>query len=444
MNHRRNFVASVGAAGMLAATDTIIRNDSNGFAWGQPLATEQPASTGPQKRIAIVTTLWSYLSHGQHMGDRFLVGYPMDGRWQSPRTQVVSAFVAQKPDSDLSASRSQEFGFTVYPSIAEALRCGGKQLAVDAVVVIGEHGEYPRNDKGQILYPRYEFFQEAVKVFEQDGRSVPMFNDKHLSYSAELAARMVQDSKRLNFPFLAGSSVPVSYRNPSVDLPYGAQVAEALAIGMGTVDHTAFHVYEGLQAMLERRQGGESGVRSVQLLEGAAVWQAGREGRWSMRLLEAALSRSDSLGGDSELDSRPQDLVRNGKMPQMLDEEPHIAILIEYNDAVRAAVLMLNGIVGDFNAAVQLKGDQIVSTQFYLPPEPNVAYSGLLMAHVEEMIVSGKAGYPIERTLLTSSVIERALDSKVAGFKRIETPDLNIRYQTPDRKLFGVTNGGTR
>jgi len=102
MNHRRNFVASVGAAGMLAATDTIIRNDSNGFAWGQPLATEQPASTGPQKRIAIVTTLWSYLSHGQHMGDRFLVGYPMDGRWQSPRTQVVSAFVAQKPDSDLS------------------------------------------------------------------------------------------------------------------------------------------------------------------------------------------------------------------------------------------------------------------------------------------------------------------------------------------------------
>ncbi len=87
-------------------------------------------------------------------------------------------YVDQKPEGDLSGARAKEFGFEVYPTIAEALRCGGKQLAVDAVLIIGEHGDYPRNEKGQILYPRYEFFQQCVKVFEADGRAVPVYNDK--------------------------------------------------------------------------------------------------------------------------------------------------------------------------------------------------------------------------------------------------------------------------
>ena len=65
------------------------------------------------------------------------------------------------------------------------------------------------NDKGQKLYPRYEFFEQCVKVFEQDGRAVPVYNDKHLSYSFEKAQKMVSDSKRLGFPMLAGSSLPV-------------------------------------------------------------------------------------------------------------------------------------------------------------------------------------------------------------------------------------------
>ena len=61
---------------------------------------------------------------------------------------------AGSPDGDLSGGRAREFGFQVYPTIAEALRCGGKELAVDAVLIIAEHGNYPRNEKGQILYPR--------------------------------------------------------------------------------------------------------------------------------------------------------------------------------------------------------------------------------------------------------------------------------------------------
>lgn len=401
-------------------------------------AVEAESSDAPRKRIAIIATIWSYLSHAGHMCDRFLVGYPRRGLWHDSQLQVVSLYIDQKPDYDLSVRRAQEFGFIAYPSIAEALRCGGDKLAVDGIVIIGEHGDYPRNAKGQILYPRFEFFQEVVKVFEQDGRTAPVFNDKHLSYSWEKAAKMASDVRRLGFPMLAGSSVPVAPRLPPLEIPYGVEVQEALAIGMGDVDHTAFHVYEGLQSMVERRKGGETGVKSVQLLEGEAAWQAGDEGRWSKRLLEAALSRSDSLGGDSDLDSRPQDLVHNGKLPLIAEKgTAPVALLIEYNDGLRATVMMLDGVVGDFNFAAQLGNGEIVSTQFYAPPEPNVTYSANLMAQVEEMIVTGKAPYPVERTQLTSSVIDRALDSRFDDHRRIETPELTIVYQGPSASLYG-------
>jgi len=105
------------------------------------------------KRIAVVTTVYRYLSHAQHLVDRFLVGYPRDGAWHKPDMKVVSLYVDQKPDGDQSAVRAKEFDFQVYPTIPETLRAGASKLAVDAVMVIGEHGDYKRNDKGQVLYP---------------------------------------------------------------------------------------------------------------------------------------------------------------------------------------------------------------------------------------------------------------------------------------------------
>ena len=44
----------------------------------------------------------------------------------------------------------------IYPTIAEALTLGGGKLAVDGVVLVGEHGNYPKNEKGQTKYPRYD------------------------------------------------------------------------------------------------------------------------------------------------------------------------------------------------------------------------------------------------------------------------------------------------
>ena len=393
---------------------------------------EQPR---PRKRMAIVTTVWRYLSHAQHMGDRFLVGFPHAGRWHRPAIDVVSLYVDQKPKDDQSAARAKEFGFKVFPTIVEALRVGGNTLAVDAVLVIGEHGDYPRNKKGQILYPRYEFFQEVVDVFRRDGRAVPVFNDKHLSYSFAKARKMVAAAEELGFPLMAGSSLPVTWRLPSVELPLDCTIADALMVGVGSSDAMDFHALEAMQCMLERRRGGESGVKGVQLVDGDGVWKAGEQGRWSANLLEAALSRSNQLQGVSRSESKPQDLVRNGRLKRLVKKPA--AYFIEYTDGLRATLLMLNGAVGDFTFAARLADrKEVLSTLFYLPPTPNVTYSAELMQRVEQMIVTGRSPYPVQRTLLVSGMLESCLESRAAGGRRLETPHLDVRYRPPKESQF--------
>ncbi len=140
---------------------------------GLPQHVPAAESTGKRKRLALISTLWIYQSHTQHIGDRFLVGYPHQGKWHRPEMDVVAAYVDQKPAGDLSGERARSFGFQVYPTITQALCCGGDKLAVDAVLIIGEHGNYPHNKKGQILYPRYEFFKAVRRRLRTLGPGGP-------------------------------------------------------------------------------------------------------------------------------------------------------------------------------------------------------------------------------------------------------------------------------
>ncbi|MCC7498431.1 MAG: hypothetical protein IT160_12690 [Bryobacterales bacterium] len=403
---RRDFLATTAAAPLLAA-----------------------APAGGPKRIAIVATVWYYLSHAQHMGDRFLVGYPHNGQWHHPNIKVVSLYVDQKPANDQSEQRAREFGFKVYPTIAEALRCGGPKLAVDAVVIIGEHGKYPRNEKGQVLYPRYEFFKQCVEVFDKDGRALPVYNDKHLSYSFAKAKWMVEQSRRLRFPMLAGSSLPVTWRLPDLELPLESEIEDAVMVGVGGSDPMDFHALEALQCFMERRKGGETGVKAVQMITGDAVWKAGDEGRWSKDLLRSAISRSDTPQGHAVLDGRTEDMVGLGEV-QRLAKDP-AAYFIEYNDGVKATLLMLNGVVADYNVAVRIKGMPPQAVQFLLTPVPNVTYSACLVSKIEEMIMTGRAPYPVERTQLVSGVLEACLTSKLMNQQRLETPNLAVSYRAP-------------
>jgi hypothetical protein len=383
------------------------------------------------KRVAVVSTIYVHLKHTQHFIDRLLVGYPYGGEWIRPDVEVVSLYVDQRPEGDQSLDRAREFGFDIYPTIAEALRCGGDTLAVDGVLIIGEHGEYPSNEKGQKLYPRYEFFKQCVDVFEADGRSVPIYNDKHLSYSWAKAEEMVSDAKRLAFPMLAGSSLPVTWRLPDLELEAGCTFNEALMIGVGGSDAMDYHCLEAMQCMVERRKGGETGVKSVQLIEGEAVWRAGRDGVWSEELLIAALSRCDSPKGLPDEDGRPLDMFGSGELRQRVAKPA--AYLIEYLDGTRATLLLLNGGIFDYCFAARIDGEpNPLSCQFFITPIPNVNYSASLVHKICEMLQTGASPIPVERTQIVSGMLEACLDSRMSGHQRLETDHLRVTYTAPE------------
>jgi hypothetical protein len=280
-----------------------------------------------------------------------------------------------------------------------------------------------------VLYPRYEFFKECADVFEKDGRSVPVYNDKHLSWNFDKAKSMVVKAKRLRFPLLAGSSLPVTWRLPDLELPLGCEIQEALMVGVGGSDPMDYHALEAMQCMIERRRGGETGVRAVQMIEGDAVWKAGAEGRWSKDLLISALSRSDTPQGNTVVDGRTQDLVGTGELQRLVNKPA--AYFIEHKDGLTTTLLMLNGAVTDFNFAARLRGAGVKSCQFFLSPVPNVTYSACLVSKIEEMFETGRAPYPAERTLIVSGILESCLTSKQQGSQRLETPHLDVRYQAP-------------
>ncbi|HEX3151679.1 MAG TPA: hypothetical protein VHR66_26645 [Gemmataceae bacterium] len=390
------------------------------------------AADPPRKKLAVVTTVWNYRSHAWHMAERFLAGYPVGGKWHKPPFDVVAAYVDQKPKEDLSQQRAKEFGFNIYPTIAEALRCGTDKLAVDAVLVIGEHGQYPLSPIGQTRYPRYEFFKQVAAVFEKDGRVAPVFNDKHLSWKWEWAKEMYDTSRRLKIPFLAGSSLPQTWRMPAIDMPDGAEIEEIVGVAMGRVDSYDFHALEMIQCMAERRKSGETGVKSLQALRGDSVWKAMSDKEWNADLFEACLCRSQTLA------QGPTTSHRHPASEQMREwvKEP-VAYRFEYVDGLKATMLLLNGLVGDFTFAAKIKGQaEPFSTLFYLPPNPNVTYSAGLMAKAEELFTTGKPPYPIERTLLTTGLVEAGMRALAEGQKRLETPHLAIAYQAPRKSEF--------
>src|SRR5207302_11225191 len=122
---------------------------------------------------------------------RFLSGYLHAGQMHYPDFAIAGMYVEQTKEGDLSRELARKHDFALFPDIAGALTLGSKRLAVDGVLLIAEHGDYPYNAKGQKLYPRYELFQQIVAVFHKTGRTVPVFCDKHLSYDRRAAQQMV-------------------------------------------------------------------------------------------------------------------------------------------------------------------------------------------------------------------------------------------------------------
>lgn len=385
----------------------------------------------PSIRVAALASVHHHWSHADVILDKSFNGYPPD-RKEFPSFKVASMYVDQFPKDDrrpdLSRDLGKQHGFKVYDTVRDALTHGGKTLAVDGVLSIFEHGDYPKNRYTQTLYPRRKMFEEITKVFEATGKTVPVFSDKHLAVKWDDALWMVETSRKMMFPFMAGSSVPVTYREPDLVLPMGCELEAAVSIGYGHLEHYGFHALEGLQSMIERRkfnakpgEAPQQGVKTVTAHYGKAIWEKVDANPLVKDAFEAALSRIiQHSKGDVRDVARPDSTLME----------------IEYRDGFRAFVVMLNGWLGEgdggaFTFGARLKGQkEPLSTLFYLDQRTDMTpHFMLFVKAIDAMFRTGHAVIPVERTLLTSGILEMVLRSRFTFGERIETPHLDVKYR---------------
>lgn len=382
------------------------------------------AADAPPKRIASVNSVYYKLSHSYHIAGRLMYGYTVKGQHHQPPFRVVRMFNDQYHDDekmkDLSRDLAKKKNFEITDTVAATV--GGKgRLDVDGVLLIVEHGRYDRNKLGQILYPRYEFFEQIVDVFKTSGRTAPVFVDKHLSYDHVKARKMYDTAKAMGFGLMAGSSLPVTWRTPEWEPNFGAKIQEAVVCFASDLEIYGLHALEVLQCVLERRAGGETGVKSVTTIQGDAVWKAWDRGEWDKDVAEAALRRSASRDYGT-----PRDHV----------EKP-TAFKVEYLDGTRATLLNLPGYVADLTIGVRIAGDpKPHATWFVLPLPPGARFFDPLTHYIEKFFTTGKAPYPVERTLLTTTMLDFAHRSLGEGGKPMTDPALKIAYQPANESYF--------
>ena len=214
---------------------------------------------------------------------------------------------------------------------------------MDGVVLVGEHGVYHSNLKGQKYYPRWWLYQQIIRVFEQSKRSVPVFNDKHLSTSWDEAKWMFDKSRELDFPLYGGSSIPFYYRKPEIELDIDTPIKASIVAGGAGDEGSLFHCVDVLQSFVERRKGGETGIEAVQCIQGPETWKWTDRNPWAGKLLDAVRTSFDLKPGHFQATVR----------------EPCVSI-VDYRDGTKAAVYSVRGVGWTYAGDIEGRKDPTI------------------------------------------------------------------------------------
>lgn len=408
----------------------FLQNSALGLAAGSILKPGSLLAAEDKKpfKVAALLTEFTPKSHAHVILENFIEPYLFNGKRVDSGMTVVGMYVDQFAKADMARGVSKEYGIPIFGTIGETLRAGGKSLAVDGVLSIGEHGKYKTTDKRQVEYPRKRFFDEIVAEFKRSGKVVPVFNDKHLSYRSDWAVEMVETAKAMNFPFMAGSSVPLATRRPALEIEPGQVITEAVSIHGGNIEGYDFHGLEVLQAMVETRKGAETGIKEVLFLDREKLWKAADDGLWDPSLADAAIATDP----DPERPGTLRELANSGRLPRPLH-----GILVTYKDGLKGVVLNASRLGWHWHFACKVAGKPApLATSFYVGPWTNRNLFKALSHAIQHFFRTGVSPYPLARTLLTTVALDAAMDSRKAGRVPVTTKYLDVAYSPVDYKAF--------
>jgi hypothetical protein len=328
-----------------------------------------------------------------------------------PKVQVAALYLDQVPANDLGVAAAAKHGVPIYKTIAEAVSLGTSGEKADGILLIGEHGNYPTNEKGQKMYPRRRFAEEILKAMDAFGLRSPIFVDKHFSYDVADCCWMYEQFTKRGIPFFGGSSVPYMEVEPTYDRALLGELREAFVISWGGTESYGFHAMDLLQSLAERREGGESGAVSVEAFVGPDMWSAMDRGEWPEALLTAGLAVQPECPED-----HPRDVCDGA-----------ILFRIAYLDGAVGYVAQLPDFVETWSFAVRLKDGRTVAASCRSSDRPYTHFS-TLTRYIEELVLTGKRPCSPARTRFSSCLIDYAMESLHCGFG-VATPELQVTYK---------------
>lgn len=364
-----------------------------------------------------MTTVYHHNSHADMFLSRLLQGYLLDGTGEFPGMKLDALYIEQFPATDIGSRLAREHSIPLFGDPSAALSASGPKASLDGIFVVAEHGAYPESDTGQFMYPKRAWFEKIIEHLPPSSEPPPVFVDKALELEWKDALWIYSEARRLKIPLMAGSSLPVTWRFPERDTERGAAVDEIAVLSYGRLDSYGFHALEILQSLAERRAGGERGVKRVRTLSGPDVWRALEERTVDPQLIQEILNRPEG---------RP---LRRNKPLEQTAKHSHL-FLIEYLDGLRGSVLTLRDLYPDWTAAWRYADGRSEAAVFWTQEARPFMHFAHLTQLVETFFRTRRSPWPVERTLLSSGMLDALLISKRDGGAWIDTPHLAIPYQS--------------
>lgn len=374
-------------------------------------------------RFAVLGFMWYEESHMDVIVRRWFETFPKDADWgwTGPRSQIASLFVEQVNEKGIRPDISREFagqhGVPMYDSVSDSLCLGGDTLAVDGVIFIGEHGNFPENELGQKLYPRKEMFDKIVEVFRRSGRCVPVFSDKHFSYDPVRARAMFDTAQQMGFSLTGGSSIPGALAKEEGTRNPAAPLREMVSVFYGGREVYGFHALEFVQPLVDRRPGAERGIRSITAYPREQFDDGLKKNLWSHELMDKARLVSHR--------SEPGDWLENVRKSKQGGD----VFIVEYLDGLKVTHINLDGAIRGWScAATEASGNTWARGARLGGKDLFFVHFARLSAQIERELITGLPSYPPKRLLLTTLATEAMTRAFAQPGVPVQTPGLAIEY----------------